>query len=176
MKVEFEADYRDFAETAFHAHQGDSAKERLFPYLYSYTLFAAISSLPVFVLSNAGWWASLLVFIFVFGLSFYFYRIPTKGHFLRHYKQHLGNEFYPIEIEISETGIIAKQFGNEYLFGWENLKSIEETDDRIFVFQKNLNELSVPTRAFNNPAEMGQFVALTKSRLTPPALAETSIR
>jgi hypothetical protein len=167
MKIEFEADYKDFAETAFHASNGKSFAQRLFPYLYSYALFAAISSIPVFLFSNKGLWAGILVFLLVFILSFYFYRLPTKSRFLNEYRKRLGTDLYVIEIEISEKGIKIRQLGNEYLFGWENLNSIEETDDRIFIYKENYTEVSVPKSAFKTPAEIGQFVAFTTSQLTP---------
>lgn len=165
MKVKFEADYKDFAETSYHLWKNKkSSAEILFPYFISSVCFAGISSIPAFIFSNSKW-AGGLTFFIIFLLSMYLHRIPNKSHFFNEFRKKLGNKLYEIEIEFTDQGIHTRQLGNEYIYGWENLSQVQETDDRFFFFLTQGNGLSIPLRAFEHPTQIGQFVAFAKSRL-----------
>jgi hypothetical protein len=167
MKVEFEADYKDFAEISYLAWEQHSATERIFPYLYIYLLFPTICTVPVFLFVKEFWWAGILTFLFVFLLSLYFFRFPSLTRNYKEFIKVLGAQTtYPIEIEFSESGIRLKQIGDEYLFGWENIVSVLETKKRLCFFTRNKVGISIPIRAFDSMDEQTNFLIFGKSRMS----------
>lgn len=165
MKVKFEADYKDFAETNYEIWKKEkSSADILFPYLITSICIAGISCIPAFVFASNKW-AGGLTFFIIFLLSLYFHRIPTKSYFFNEYQKRFGNKLYEIEIEFLDEGVRTKQLGNEIFFNWENLRQVRETDERLFLFMNLDGGVSIPLKAFEYPAQLGQFVAFAKSRL-----------
>lgn len=167
MKVEFEADYKDFAEISFLAWKQYPVSERFFPYLYIYLLFPAVCSIPVFLFAKDNWWSAILTFILVLMFTFYFFRFPTWEKTLTDFAKSLGKErTYSIEVEFTEEGIKTKQLGNEYFYGWQNIVSILETSERLCFFTRDKMGTSIPTRAIISTNDYANFVAFAKSRMS----------
>lgn len=167
MKVEFEADYKDFAEISYLSWKQYPTSERVFPYLYYYLLFPAICSIPVLVFVKDNWWSAILTFILVFLVTFYFFRFPTWERTLADFSKALGKDrTYPIEIDFSEDGIRVKQLGNEFLWGWQNIVSFLETKERLCFFTGDKIGISIPARALISANDYANFIAFAKSRMS----------
>jgi hypothetical protein len=167
MKVEFEADFKDFAEINYLAWKQYSTSERIFPYLYIYLLFPAICSIPVLIFVEENWWSAVLTFFLVFLASLYFFRFPTHHKTLTEFAKVLGkNKTYLVEIEFSEDGIRTSQLGNQYLYGWQNIVSILENKERLCFFTREKMGVSIPRRAIISTNEYANFIAFAKSRMS----------
>lgn len=166
MKIIFESNYKDFAETTYRILKNDDKSSDNFNRnLIISVCIAGISCIPAFMFASNRW-AGGLTFFIIFCLSIFFHKTPNNNELSTEYRKVLGNKPYKIEVELSEKGVHTKQFGNEYIFGWENLKEIKESNDRLlFLFQYN-NGITIPLKAFENSNQIGQFTAFAKSRIT----------
>lgn len=165
MKIVFDANYRDFAETHYQIlKKEDDSSNNFTRNLIISVCIAGISCIPAFMFASNKW-AGGLTFFIIFCLSIFFHKTPNENEISHETRKVIGNKPYRIEVELLEKGVYTKQFGNEYTFGWENLKEIKEADNKLlFVFNHNYG-ISVPLKAFENSAQIGQFTAFAKSRL-----------
>jgi hypothetical protein len=165
MLIKFNADYKDFAEINYLAWKKQPISVRLFPYFYYYIISAAISSIPVYVFVKNGLLISIIVFVAVFLINFSFFKIPSRKQFQNDYYKAFGKNVFEIEIELLEDGLKTYQLGNECLFSWQNITSVEEIDDRICFFTNDNNGVAIPKRAFGSLTEQASFVSFGKARI-----------
>ncbi len=166
MKIIFNANYRDFAETNYQIlKNNDDSSNNFTRSLIISVCIAGISCIPAFMFASNKW-AGGLTFFIIFCLSIFFHKTPNANEISNETRKVIGNKPYKIEVELLENGVYTKQFGNEYTFGWENLREVKEIDNKLlFIFQHNFG-ISVPLKAFENSAQIGQFTAFAKSRIT----------
>jgi len=168
MKVKFEAGYKEFAEVALLASgEKYSAKNILFGYLYLYGIVAALSSLPVLMFAPHYMFA-VVNFVFVFLVSFYFYRPPNRNYFIEQYRSIYGDEIFEYEVELNENNLKVTRNQDESVFSWSGVKELIETDDCLFLIFKYQSGLKIPKQAFENPAMLGGFISFTKSHIPIP--------
>lgn len=166
MKVEFEADYKDFAEISYLSWKQYSVSERVVPFLKLYLLIPLLCSFLVLIFVQENWWAFSLTLILVFLIVFFFYPFPTLGNYQDENFKTLGNKLFPIEIDFSEDGIRVKQLGNEFLWGWENIVSFLETNERLCFFTNDKIGISIPKRAIFSQNEKAELIAFARSRMS----------
>src|SRR4051794_28551197 len=105
MKVNFETDYKDFAEAIWLASGAKSTyKNNLFNFICLYAIVAALGSLPVLMFAPHFFFA-LADFVFIFLTCFYFFRPPSRGRFANEYKSVYGSQPFNYEVELDEDGL-----------------------------------------------------------------------
>jgi hypothetical protein len=65
------------------------------------------------------------------------------------------------EVELSDSGVHARQNGMEIIYRWENVKEVKETRDSVDIYAEKGGLVVVRKRAFNGSAEQEQhFIEL----------------
>jgi hypothetical protein len=69
------------------------------------------------------------------------------------------------EVELSESGVHTRQNGMEMIYGWENVKEVQETRDSVDIHAEKGGLVVVRKRAFNGSTEQQHFIELASQYL-----------
>ena len=165
MKVEFETNYRDFAEAVWLASGAKlSSGNLLFNFLCFYAVIAALASLPLALFAPHFIFA-VLEFVIIFVICFYLFRPPTFEYFAKEFLSVYGSKPFNYEVELNEDSVKVSDDLSASKISWERVKEINEADENIFLIFKHKNGLKIPKTAFAGSAQIGEFIAFATSRI-----------
>jgi hypothetical protein len=95
-----------------------------------------------------------------------FYIWTVKRRLRSYYREQLGSRGpFAVEVEVSASGVSARQEGTTTTFEWAIVDCIEETADSIDFHIKKGGIVVVRERAFGSPELMRQFTATANGLL-----------
>ncbi|MEJ2701401.1 MAG: YcxB family protein [Sedimentisphaerales bacterium] len=71
----------------------------------------------------------------------------------------------PSEYEINESGLIFRRLGHEVRFSWDNVQSINRTEDSIELLMSPAAIAIIPKRIFENPAEWQEWIEFIEGKV-----------
>ncbi|MBS1792226.1 MAG: YcxB family protein [Acidobacteria bacterium] len=172
MKIDFETDYRDYAE-AYWVGSGarESARNQKFNFLILYAIVAALASIPVlFFAPQIGF--GLVQFVIIFLVCLYFFRPSSRSFYEKMYRQIYGPQPFRLEIALDDEGVFLDDGRSRSTISWPRVKKISETDDFFYLNFFNNSGVKVPKRAFDGHSRIGEFKAFALARI---AAGEKSI-
>jgi len=187
MKVQFEFTPADLAEVARRAVNRSPLVHR-WRLLNSLTV-AIAAGLLMFV--AAPWEltvrsaAGAAIAVVVFGLVFSLGRRRAGSARLREfYRERLGGDGpFTCEVELTSTGVVSRQLGQETFHPWPQVASVAEIPGGIELIYRPIGSLLVRDRAFPDPQIRAEFLSLarnavpadTQAPAAPKAIPEQSV-
>lgn len=166
MRVEFETDYRDFADAVWLASGAEAAFwNNLLNYFCLYAIVAALGSLPVLMFAPHFVFA-VMNFGLILAVCAYFFRPPSRRQFADQYKSIYGTRPFNYTVELEETGVNVRDELSGSLISWKRVRQISETEDDLFLVFRHKSGLKIPKAAFAGAAQTGEFKAFAISRIT----------
>ncbi|MBP6002936.1 MAG: hypothetical protein KA746_05830 [Pyrinomonadaceae bacterium] len=150
MKVKFVprlADYMFIAESLQAGRQYDVVLR------WVYSIFLLINSIvfPAYLFLNEKLLVGVGIFLFNLAAYFVLTSVYWNKRISRTFEEryrHLLED--PIEVELSNAGVIITHLGNSSIAIWKNFTHVEETDESIYYYFTH-NALFVRKDAFDSP-------------------------
>lgn len=165
MTISFEISFEESVESCVRVWKREQPfRSQLFAYFFRAVLFAAIASLPVFVFSLNDLLFGALTFVFVISVHLWLYPISTEKHYrtfaLQACRKRFGNNnSIQMEIELMETGLRCRAFGDDVVVAWRNILEIEQTENSIYFYCNNGSTALIPRRALASGEQTARFLS-----------------
>lgn len=166
LKVNFETDYRDFADALWFASDYKTAyQNNLFKFICFYAIVAGFGSIPVLMFASHYIFA-VVNFALIFSSCAYFFRPASRQYLINEYKTIYGSKPFNYEIELDEDAVQLSDDLSKSIVSWQRIKSVNETEENIYLIFKHRNALKIPKAAFTNSSTTGEFFAFAISRIS----------
>ncbi|MDT5120926.1 MAG: hypothetical protein QOC96_408 [Acidobacteriota bacterium] len=83
-----------------------------------------------------------------------------------YYREKFGERTsFPVEIELTETGICTRQLDAQIIFEWPNIEDIKETEDRLEIYTRGGGGVFIKKNDFSSKDEYHQFMNVAQQYL-----------
>ncbi|HEV7844286.1 MAG TPA: YcxB family protein [Pyrinomonadaceae bacterium] len=90
----------------------------------------------------------------------------VKRRLENYFREQFGDRnTFPVEVELTESGICTKQLGTQIIFEWMNIQDINETEDKVEIYTRNGGGLFIKKSDFSSDDEYRQFMKVTQQHL-----------
>lgn len=165
MKVEFiphVTDYMFIAESLQAGQQYDG----LLRWVYSLFLLINAIIFPAYLFMNEHFLLGVGIFFFNLASYFVLTSVYWNKRITRTFEERYGHLLEsPIEVELSNAGIVTTQLGNSSIAIWKNVTHVQETDESIYFYFTH-NALFVRKEAFDSPGDLESFKSFAKERMS----------
>lgn len=168
MRKEFESTFGEAVKTHYRFAElaGVVAKQKWSGLILSPILFLSFFGLTYGVYKG-DWMESLvgsgLVTVLYISIYLMIYKTIYRRHLRKFVTKTQGNGTVSCEYEIDETGLTFRKKGQQILFSWGGVKSVNDTNDAVEVIVEPLGVARIPKRIFPEPAELQEWVEYIKS-------------
>jgi hypothetical protein len=76
-----------------------------------------------------------------------------------------GSVLGPRQTSVDETGVREQSANHTFVTAWDGVLGVEETPTHVFVMVDRLAGYIVPKRAFDNAAQLGEFLTFVRTRV-----------
>ena len=171
MRIQFEAtldDYIDVHECLM-ARSKVARSWQLQGAAATALLSGLIAGIIVFVLSRTvegGMISAIIAAIASAAISGILHRNTVKRRMYKYWREQFGDRTsFPVEMEITESGIRTSQLGTQMIFEWANVEEVKETKDTIQFYMRSGGGVFVRKRAFESTEDEQQFIKYTQRYL-----------
>ena len=94
------------------------------------------------------------------------HRSTVKRRLEKYYRERFGERSsFPVEVELTESGIWTRQPGTQILFEWANIEDMNETEDKIEIYTRDGGGVFLKKKDFTSVEEYRQFIKATQRYL-----------
>jgi len=118
--------------------------------------------------------AGAVLAVLVFALIFYLGRRRAGSTRLQEfYRERLGGDGpFTCEVELTPSGVVSRQLGQESLHPWTQVASVAEVPGGVELIYRPIGSLLVRDRAFSDPRVRADFLSLARRHI--PAEPQTA--
>ena len=132
-------------------------------------LLSGVSVFIIFIFAGsipAGLAGGTIAAIISAAITWSSYRNSVRRRLEKYYRERFGErKSFPVEVELTESGICTKQLGTQILFEWVNVEDINETEDKVEIYTRDGNGLFIKKQDFTSSDKYQQFMKATQQYL-----------
>ncbi|HZM89559.1 MAG TPA: YcxB family protein [Blastocatellia bacterium] len=162
MIVQFDATINDFVDVSIRSH-AKSKTLRLWR-LQGALITALLTALSVYILaplsSLVGAAVACVSGVIVFGVGLMTAEQEFRHRLHKLYREQIGSDKFPVRVtvELLDEGLSFNQMGAWTRYEWARIERMEESDDALYFFYKDLTCSAVRKRGFESVAIKDEFL------------------
>jgi len=166
MKIISRNTIDDYIYIAEYVSKQNSPKTNIWTLVFAYCIAVNVICFPALLLLMEYFATGIVVFLITLLVAVFFYEKGNKVHIQKFYKNMFGDEKEMVfDLELFENGIKCKGYdGCESFVPWNNIKSLENTSETIFLFTKS-SGIPCNKNSFESENQIQEFLIFAKSRI-----------